>query len=259
MKALILAAGRGKRISEITNEVPKALIEYGGQTLLEWQISAMNKNDIHDIGIVTGYKSHCFDNIPCFKVTNNNWESTNMVYSLFCALDYFKDLDGLIVSYSDIIYEKNVVANLLNSQGDIVVTVDNHWLDLWKLRSDNPLEMAESLKINQEGNIIDIGRNAASIEEIEAQFIGLIKFNKKGIKSIINFYNDVKENSELLNGKSIETCYMTDYLYAMINNGYQIKPSFINGGWLEFDTYSDFKIYNQLLQKNKIDNFFKIK
>ena len=51
---------------------------------------------------------------------------------------------------------------------------------------------------------------------------------------------------------------MTDFIQSIINNGIKVNASIVKGGWLEFDTLSDLKIYEKLLSANKLDNFFKI-
>ena len=62
MKAIILAAGRGSRMNNISLEKPKCLVEIFGQTLLNFQLSAMRKSGIDDIAIVTGYKREMLGN-----------------------------------------------------------------------------------------------------------------------------------------------------------------------------------------------------
>ena len=57
MKGLILAAGRGSRLHELTELRPKCLLQINGRPLIEWQLSALRKSGVSPIGIVTGYKS----------------------------------------------------------------------------------------------------------------------------------------------------------------------------------------------------------
>ena len=56
MKAIILAAGRGSRLKNLTDERPKCLVELHGKALLDWQLEALREAGIKKIGIVTGYK-----------------------------------------------------------------------------------------------------------------------------------------------------------------------------------------------------------
>ena len=68
MRALILAAGRGRRMGEHTNSKPKCLTMFRGKPLIEWQINALNKAGINEIGIVTGYKSTLLNNYSLFEI-----------------------------------------------------------------------------------------------------------------------------------------------------------------------------------------------
>ena len=56
MRALILAAGRGKRMNFLTEDKPKCLVMLKGRTLLDWQLKAIREAGIEKIAIVTGYK-----------------------------------------------------------------------------------------------------------------------------------------------------------------------------------------------------------
>ena len=85
MKALILAAGRGSRLGNLTNEIPKCLVKLHGKHLIEWQINSLFSGGITEIGIVTGYKSNLLERFNLVEFKNILWQQTNMIYSLVCA------------------------------------------------------------------------------------------------------------------------------------------------------------------------------
>ena len=89
MNAIILAAGEGKRLRPLTLTKPKCMVELFGRPLIEQQLSVFRSCGINDITIVTGYKSELinFPNINYIK--NKNFGITNMIESLFCAIDKF--------------------------------------------------------------------------------------------------------------------------------------------------------------------------
>ena len=120
--------------------------------------------------------------------------TTNMVESLFCAKD--KLIDSVIVSYGDIIFESHIIEKLINSVHDICVVVDEGWKDYWETRFENPLDDAESLVIDEDGFIVDIGQKVKNIEEIQGQFVGLMKFQNDGLNNIKRFYEKTKKNSK---------------------------------------------------------------
>jgi len=253
MKALILAAGRGSRMKSITDNKPKCLVEFNGDTILNWQTDALIENGINDISIIVGYRENLIPESPYKKIMNHKWNNTNMVYSLMCAKELLKEDGDLIISYSDIIYQSDVVKKLINTVGEIVVVVDKDWRKQWDLRFDNPISDAESLRISSYGNILDIGQKVKNLKEIEAQYIGLIKLTDEGKKQLLNYYQSLMDSGN--DQKVNDNLYMTDLLFGLIHSDVSIKSCVIEGGWLEFDSGDDLDKYNDILNRNRLSEF----
>lgn len=260
MKAIILAAGEGKRLRPLTNRLPKCMVDLFGKSIIEHQIDVYRDCGIKDITIVTGYKSDKinFKNVKYYK--NNNYHTTNMVETLFCAKNALNN--PTIISYGDIIFEKSVLKKLIKSRYDCSIIIDKNWKDYWKIRFENPLSDAESLEVNSDEYIIDIGQKVTDIEMISGQFIGLMKFQRNGIKKLKNFYKEAKAKSKhqnLLNPHlKFEQSYMTDLLRGMINNDIKLKAVIVKSGWLELDSLKDYKIYQQMYKDKTISHFIKL-
>ena len=261
MKVIILAAGRGSRLTPLTDDKPKCLVKLFGKSLLEWQIEKFRKFGIKDISIVTGYKKKLIsmDGIKIYH--NNNFEKTNMVETLFCAKKEINET--VIVSYGDIIFQDNVVQQLIESKDDFSVVIDKEWKRYWDIRFDNPLDDAESLILDSENNIKNIGQKTVTLEEIQGQYIGLMMFKGNSTKIIKKFYEKMKELSKM--GKNplnsnlpFELSYMTDFLQGLVNEKYKLKAILIKNGWLELDSMQDYEIYNKLYQEGKISSFLNI-
>ena len=257
MNAIILAAGKGERLQPLTNDKPKCLVELFGKSLLEWQIEAFQSSGITDITIVSGYKSDLINFPEITILKNEKYESTNMVETLFSAKE--KMLDSTIVSYGDIIFEKNVLESLINSPNDISVIVDKQWKRLWGKRFQDPLSDAESLII-EDGCIVEIGQKVNSYEKICGQYIGLMKFQGSGIDLIKRHYEKAKNQANTgtnpLNASlPFEKSYLTDFLYSLIRDGVTIKSVPVNNGWLEVDTLSDLDLYEFLYKKGELADF----
>jgi L-glutamine-phosphate cytidylyltransferase len=253
LKSIILAAGEGTRLRPLTEKIPKSMVEIFGTTLLERQIDNFKKCMIEDITVVTGYKSNKINinEIKCIK--NKNYHKTNMVETLFCANNEL--VGNVIISYGDIIYETKILKKLIKSKEDITIVIDKKWQRYWNKRFDNLLDDAESLKINSKGNIIEIGQKINKLNDVHGQYIGLMKFSANGIKILKKIYQESKEKSK--NGKNIlnpnipfEKSYMTDLLQGLIISGYLLKPLIINGGWLELDSITDYKLYQKMYKEN---------
>ena len=258
MEAIILAAGEGKRLRPLTNNTPKCLVNLFGKSLLQQQIETFRSCKIDDISVVTGHLNQMinFENITYFQ--NPNFKTTNMVETLFCAKE--KLTNSVIVSYGDIIFEKNVLQKLIDSDDGLSVVIDKNWKKYWETRFDNPLNDAESLKIDTDDNITSIGQKTQKIDEIEGQYIGLMKFQNAGLEKIKKFYEKTgsqsTNNSNPLNPLvSFQQSFMTDFLQGLINDGCKLKAVEIENGWLELDTINDYNKYTELYSKNKLSEF----
>ncbi|MBE05481.1 MAG: hypothetical protein CMD67_10215 [Gammaproteobacteria bacterium] len=259
MNVIILAAGQGSRLKPLTNQKPKCLVELFGKSLLKWQLDLYQKLQINDISIVTGYLKEkiFFPNIKFFE--NNYYDTTNMVETLFCARE--KINNSTIISYGDIIYEESVIKKLIENTDDISLIVDKNWKDYWSMRFENPISDLESLLIDSENNISSIGQKIKDINEIQGQYIGLMKFQNNGSESLKSFYDKCKSFAK--NGKnhlnsnlSFENSYMTDLLQGMIDDGYKIRAIPVSNGWLELDSYDDYIKYNTMYENKTISRFF---
>jgi len=261
LKAIILAAGQGNRLKPLTNEKPKCMVELFGKSLIEHQIDAYTSCGILDINVVTGFRSNSITipNVQQFR--NEHYERTNMIESLFCAEEI---LNGdIIVSYGDIIFEKNVLKQLIQSDNDISVIIDKNWKDYWFARNKKPLTDLESLKLDSKNSITSIGQKVNKLEEIQGQYIGLMKFSENGVNILKDFYFKCKKISEKkpnpLNASlPFEKSFMTDLLQGLINSNYQLHGVPINGGWLELDTISDFETYQRMFKDDTILKFINL-
>ncbi|MDH3972685.1 MAG: phosphocholine cytidylyltransferase family protein [Deltaproteobacteria bacterium] len=241
MKGVILAAGRGSRMKDETDNKPKCLAKLGGKPLIQWQIESMKEGQIEEIGIVRGYMSHMLDGYGDKHFENHRWSETNMVMSLTCAEEWL-DNGTCIVSYSDIVYSADTISLLSKKEGDIVITYDKEWLKLWQKRFENPLSDAETFRIDKRGVLVEIGNRAKSLDEIEGQYMGLLKFTSRG-------WQQVKGYLSTLNQEECDRLDMTGLLNRLIERKIIIDTVPINEWWYEVDSEKDLKIYNSLLNE----------
>jgi choline kinase len=253
---LILAAGEGTRLRPLTYENPKSLISFLGKPLISYQINNLETLGIKKIGIVTGYKAEKFNSLNYQKFFNKFFDNTNMVESLFAARTFLEQAKSdILISYGDIAYNKKNLKSVLETRGDIVVMVDDGWLDLWSLRNTNPLLDAETLKYNKKGHIIELGKRPKSLFDIEGQYTGLIKISCKKLNDFISFYDQV-DRSLSYEGRTFKQMYMTTFLQLLIDSGWIVTPAHVNHGWLEIDTIEDLKIFEALHSRNELNNLW---
>jgi L-glutamine-phosphate cytidylyltransferase len=175
MRGLILAAGRGSRMGTIGDNRPKCLVELDGRPLLDRQIAALRRGGADEIGIVRGYRSDMlrFPGLTYFD--NPRWAETNMVKSLVAASEWLR-AGPVIVSYADIFYRGDLIRGLVNAPGVLVISYDREWLRLWTRRFSDPLSDAETFRIGASGELLEIGGKTTQIEDIQGQYMGLLKF-----------------------------------------------------------------------------------
>jgi len=241
-RALILAAGRGSRMNNLTDDKPKCFNQVGGRSLLEWQVDAIKGGGIKDIYVVTGYKAGMFNSIGLECIHNPDWETTNMVSSFLCARSLFSE--PLLVSYSDILYNYEIVQALRESSHGAVISYDTAWRELWERRFDNPLEDAESFRVQKDGRITEIGRRVNDIETINGQYMGLMKFDEIALSKITLW--------AVSQGEAVAKTDMTMMLQGLITEGYSVYGQEVNGNWCEVDSAKDLLLAEELLSTNKL-------
>ena len=250
MKAIIVAAGPGIRLLPFTENKPKCMLEVGGKTILQRNLEVLKENGITDIVIVKGHKSDAI-NYPKIKYYYNpNYLENNILTSLFYAEKEMRD--GFIFSYSDILYSASVLRKLLQSKEDMSLVIDMDWAQRYKGRTLHPIDEAE-LVVVEDGKVVKISKfmNPAIAY---GEFIGLAKFTRKGVETLIRNYKRIRANKwcgfkahhRFQDAVSIDKAYLTDMLQELINRGYPIHSVDINGGWLEIDTSQDLQIARRI-------------
>lgn len=236
MKAIILAAGEGTRLRPCTLDRPKCLVEIDGISLLERQLAMLRSRGIDEIVIVGGYRAEMLEGKATRLRINPCYAETNMVTTLFCAEEELQD--EVIVSYGDIVYAGEILDSLLASPAEIAVTIDMQWENYWRARNEDPLADAETLRLGEEGRIVEIGQRPRSLDEIEGQYMGLMKFSATGLNHLKSVYRNAAQKG-LLGTKPLNNAYMTDLLQATIESGYKVEAVPIHSPWVEIDTTQD--------------------
>lgn len=249
MKSIILAAGEGTRLRPYTLSRPKCLVEVDGKSLLDRQLEILKSAGVTDNVVIGGYLADQLKDKGSRFYLNSRYDETNMVWTLFCAEE---ELDSeLIVTYGDIVYSKEVLQSLLKSDADISLTIDLDWQQYWEDRLEDPLDDAETLKLDDDGMILEVGQKPKSLDEIEGQYMGLMKFSLKGLRVLKEIFYQGKKDGKI-GSKPVENAYMTDLLQAIINSGTKIQSVPVHGGWIEIDTVDDLESDVTLSRLEKI-------
>ena len=176
MKVVILLAGVGKRLGEITKNNHKSLIKLDDFSLLHHLIENFISFGYKDFLPIVGHCSEkiidCLNsefsqNIDTKTIYNKYYDSRNNLYSLYCARE---ELDGkeFILCNGDLIFDRNILNNLTKMEGLSAIAIDDR-------NYSNPID-SPGVKLSK-GKVIDLGRHI-SFSENNGYAIGIYKFNK---------------------------------------------------------------------------------
>lgn len=240
MKAVIVAAGRGSRLRHLTRDRPKTTLRIDGRSLIDRQLDTFRSLGIDDITIVTGYRAEVLELVGVPTRHNSEWATNNILHSLMYARDVLDD--DVIVSYSDIMYERSAVQRLLAADGDILAVCDAAWRDAYIGRLEHPLDQAEKVVI-EGGRICRIGKHLGA-DEADGEFIGLIRLSRDAAELVRTTFAEIAGSHAgrpFQAAERFEAAYLTDMLQELIDRGHEIRPVIIEGGWREIDTIEDFR------------------
>ena len=245
MRALILAAGRGSRMEDLGDDRPKCLVELASKPLIERQIAALRRGGVGEIGVVRGYRAEMIDFPALTYFANERWAETNMVMSLAAATPWLRS-GPVIVSYADIFYRSELVRGLVNAPGKLVISYDRAWHRLWTRRFADPLADAETFRINAAGQLLEIGGKTTRSEDIEGQYMGLLKFTPPA-------WGAVEALLSLLDAPTRDRLDMTGLLRRLlIGKDLPIDTFGTDGQWGEIDNPDDVALYHNLVAQGEL-------
>ncbi|MBT7522273.1 MAG: phosphoenolpyruvate mutase, partial [Nitrospina sp.] len=255
---IIPAAGEDFSLSSILNNKPKSMFEIAGKALLDWQIGALNSNRLTNITVITGYKSGAMKAEGVTFQENKDYKRGSELHTLMEARK--KMTSGFIMVYSDILFEENIMSQILACQEDIVLIVDNtiqyhapesNKVQDFVISKNKHQSTRRKINFDCENIISKIGSNLKP-ETATHEFIGLAKFSKNGAEQLLQTYEDCVKNysGNLQEAANINQFKFTDLIQEMIDRGYVANFLEIHKGWLEIHSTEDIKLANHFLSNS---------
>ena len=247
MQAIILAAGMGSRLKELTKNNTKCMVKVNGVTLIDRMLHQIEKNKIDRIIIVVGYKGEILKEyinsldikIPITFVENPIYNKTNNIYSLYLAREYLTKDDTLLFE-SDLIFEDNLITMLIDDPRPTLALVDKYeaWMD------------GTCVKIDENSNIdAFVPGSKFKYDEIDEYYktINIYKFSKNFSEThyvpFLEAYSKALGNNE----------YYEQVLkvITMLDDS-ELKAKKINGEkWYEIDDAQDLDIAETIFIEDK--------
>ncbi len=185
MRAIILAAGRARRLRPITDSLPKTLIPINGKTIIDHQIDALRSAGVKDVVIVVGFEKdqiirHVTTTHPDINFTfveNEKYLETGAAYSLWCARNHI--FGDLLYINGDVLCDPKIIKHVAeNSLPSVTAVQKKEWN-----------EEQVNMEIDSNMSITEIGKHVPNDRSF-GEFIGVTKFANDFSKHLATIVDD---------------------------------------------------------------------
>jgi L-glutamine-phosphate cytidylyltransferase len=248
-KAVIVAAGMGRRLNPYTDHMPKCLVPVRGRPMMVRQLEAFRAHGIDEVVVVRGYKAGVLEERkgelgPGVRfVENADYQSNNILQSFFKAEEHLAG--PYLFTYADIVFTHDVVRRLMEAEGDICLIIDRDFAKVYEGRTLHPIEEGEVSELDGAGNVAAVGKRSVPVERAWGEFIGLAKFSARGAQAMLDAWRDLcaqyagRDDAPFQRAPRWTQAYLTDLLQHLIDSGFPVTPVEIRGEWREIDTVQD--------------------
>ncbi len=248
-RAILIAAGRGKRLGAHTEEIPKCMVQVGDRPILGWVWKALAAVGVDELVVIRGYRGDVLEQfvrtlVP--KVTfvdNTEWQTNNVLLSMMCARRYFDQ--PTYATYCDIIFTPAITRALAASPAEIGLVIDRDFRSIYEGRTEHPLDEGEVSDLMPDGSVARVGKRALPPAEAIGEYIGLARLGARGVAAVANTLDQLahrfagKEQEPFQRAATYRNAYQTDLWQTMIDGGIRIDPVLVDGQWREIDTGQD--------------------
>lgn len=227
MQAIIMAAGKGSRLGELTAGNPKSFVEIQGKKLIDYNLKLLEKYGVDEIIIVTGYRCEAFEELLRDRKNikfayNPFYEMVNVLASFYMGMYLLED--DFIYLHADTICEPEIFEKLVQMDADVILPVD------YKICDD------EAMKVRSEnGQVVQITKQMPN-ESAEGEFIGIAAFRKRVIPAL-------KEKTKQLMKEKAFSAYFESAIQRLIDEEtFDIRTVPTDGAfWAEVDFMEDYE------------------
>lgn len=232
-RGIVLAAGRGDELGELTKDRPKCMLPVSGKPILGHILDAYRSANVRDLVVVRGFAKNAVNLTGATYVDNDAFASTGELASLACAKAH---LDGpCLVSYGDVLFKKHVLDELFDAEGDFVVAVDS----LAAAAGDKPRRADWAVCSEPHSRKTLLGdvtlkdmTSSPDAAGITGEWTGLLKLSAAGSKVVTDVLAKLPE-------AELAKLSIPDLLRRLVKDGHAVKVVYSRGGWLDVDTVTD--------------------
>ncbi|HVR69527.1 MAG TPA: NTP transferase domain-containing protein [Vicinamibacteria bacterium] len=243
MKAIVIGAGRGRRLMPLTEEVPKCYAPVAGRRILDWSLAALRAGGCHDVVFIGGYLIEKIRaDYPALRFCHNaGWPDNNILVSLFQA--EAEMASGFVSSYADILYTGEAVGQLVAAPGDVALLVDTDWRERYRPRTEHPETDGEKVRL-RDGRVTEVSRTIPPAEA-PAEFTGVARFSPAGARALVEHYHRARrahDGRPYRRGQPFARAYLIDLLQDMLEAGVEMRAVTTHGAYFEIDTTQDWEL-----------------
>lgn len=226
MKVLLLAAGKGTRISRYLSGNPKCTVNIGDCKLIQYTIDMLHRKGISEIAIVTGYRAEVIrntlndDSIKYYY--NPFFDVTNSVASAWFAKDFLKGDDDVVIMNADVYLEEALLDRIMECKKSPVMFADN-----------SRKEEAD-YKFKYENGLLKKYGKELEGDDITGEYIGTGKFSKEFMVEFLDTLDNMINTQQ-------HSVWWENILYNMVGSR-DVYVEEVNGlFWAEVDYIEDYK------------------
>lgn len=239
--ALILAAGRGRRISSLIQDRPKCLIEVGGETVLARALRSLRQNDLEEIWVATGYRSDAIDKVHSRTLFNAHFQTDNVVGTFYESRPVW--MSGAICCFADILFLPEVVHDLLQSSTPVAIANDPFWRDRHQDRIHDMANAEFVCAVN--GNVTKMIKGPLA-HDCVGEALGIFKIDTTAAEVVGSLLDN-----HIQNNPGIRTKSMLYLFNLLVDEGIEIGVVDCHTPWHELDTPEDLeRTPSEFLQPN---------
>lgn len=249
MAVIVPAAGKGgdDSLRELLVDRPISLLDIGGKSIIKRNVEILNSLGLNDINIIIGYKPELFKELQDVNLIENpEYSEKYILNSIMKARE--KMGKKTLILFSDIVFEKEIIARLLENEADIILVIDSsyktsnisHPLDL-VVAKKQPIIGNRVIRDEKLNEIIKIGKGV-EFGEANFEFVGIALLSEKISNLIKEIYDEAKKSGREFQGlKSVDDADFTDMIQELIDKGIRVSALEVHKGWSEVNSFRDYK------------------
>lgn len=238
MKAVVLAAGVGSRLNEITKYIPKTMIKINGMYIFEMIVDAIARVGVTEIIFIVGYRRKKL--IPLINkicgnmklkitfVINTQYKETNTMYSLWLARKHLNC--PFVYLHGDLIFGNKMLEEFLSFDDGNAVLVDKYF----------PTDWDDAMKVVCHNDKIKYMSKQITMNEMDGTAVGIYKFNDQGARELLNISNRLIK-------KGVTKSWISEAINILAKS---VEIKILNNNchpWVDIDNLTDLNMAKNIL------------